>query len=232
MKSLTSLIAVLFVFALTVHAQTEVAPECLNLEQVQQKIGYPLEAKRAGASGKVIAKVTVSPAGKVEKYEITESPSKLLTEAVAAHIEELKFNPAKQNGQAIKSIVLVPIVFDAGDADKVFTSLDDALTTTEVVETLDLSGQKLSSLDGRVARLTSLRKIILSDNQFTEIPGVLAKLTSLAEIEISNNQLTKVPGFLKKMKALRALDISHNDIPSTTIDKVREQLEHVELLTD
>ncbi|HEX2898306.1 MAG TPA: hypothetical protein VHS96_01165, partial [Bacteroidia bacterium] len=165
-------------------------------------------------------------------HQITESPSQLLSDAVSAHIGELKFTPAKMEGKPIKSIVLVPIMFDAGDGIKVFTSLEEALTTTEVVENLDLSGQKLKTLDPRITRLKSLRKIILDDNNFTEIPSVLAKLPELAEIEISGNQVKAVPGFLKKMKSLRALDISNNDIPKAAIDKARENLEHVELLTD
>jgi internalin A len=215
-----------------VYAQTETGPECLNLEEVQQKIGFPLEAKRAGASGKVVAKLTVEPSGKVSKSEIIASPSKLLSEAVLAHIGDLKFKPAKLDGKPIKSIVQVPINFDNSGSDKVFTSLEEALTTTEVVEILDLSGQKLSSLDARIVRLKSLRVLKLDDNNFTEIPSVLGKMLSLEEIEISSNQLTAVPGFLKKMKALRSLDISDNDIPKEVIDKTREQLENLELLTD
>lgn len=233
MKTIFSLLfAALLIASTQVKAQTETPPECLNLEAVQQKIGFPLEAKRAGAHGKVIAKVTVGPNGKVENHQITESPSQLLSDAVSAHIGELKFTPAKMEGKPIKSIVLVPIMFDAGDGIKVFTSLEEALTTTEVVENLDLSGQKLKTLDPRITRLKSLRKIILDDNNFTEIPSVLAKLPELAEIEISGNQVKAVPGFLKKMKSLRALDISNNDIPKAAIDKARENLEHVELLTD
>jgi TonB family protein len=233
MKTIFSLLFAAFLLVSTqVKAQTETPPECLNCEAVQQKIGFPLEAKRAGASGKVIAKITVGPNGKVESHQITESPSQLLSDAVSAHIPELKFTPAKKEGKPIKSIVMLPIVFDAGDGIKVFTSLDEALTTTEVVETLDLSGQKLNTLDPRISRLTSLTKIILDDNNFTEIPSVLAKLPSLAEIEMNGNQIKAVPGFLKKMKSLRALDISNNDIPKAAIDKARENLEHIELLTD
>lgn len=232
MKSPFCLLAAFMLMAAATQAQTETPPECLNLEEVQQRIGYPLEAKRAGASGKVVARVTVGPNGKVEKYEIAESPSRLLSEAVAAHVEELKFHPAKQDGKAIKSIVLVPILFDAGSSDKVFTSLEEALTTTEVVETLDLSGQRLSSLDGRITRLKSLRTLILDDNAFTEVPSVLAKLPALAHIELSGNQIKTVPGFLRKMKSLRSLDISNNAMSAAAITKAREMLEEVELLTD
>jgi TonB family protein len=226
------LFAALLFFSGKAIAQTETPPECMNLEEVQQKIGFPLEAKRAGASGKVVAKVTVDPSGKVIKSEITQSPSMLLSEAVLAHIGDLKFKPAKLDGKPIKSIVQVPILFDNAGSDKVFPSLEEALTTTEVVEILDLSGQKLNTLDPRISRLKSLRVIKLDDNNFTEIPSVLAKLGSLEEIEISSNQIKAVPGFLKKMKTLRSLDISDNDIPKAAIDKAREQLEHVELLTD
>ncbi len=230
--TLSFLFAALALICSQVYAQTETPPECMNLEEVQQRIGFPLEAKRAGAHGRVVAKVTVDPNGKVSKSEITESPSMLLSEAVLAHIGDLKFKPAKVDGKPIKSIVQVPIIFDNAASDKVFTSLEEALTTTDVVEHLDLSDQKLSSLDARIVRLKSLRVIKLNDNNFTELPSVLGKMLSLEEIEISSNQLTSVPGFLKKMKALRSLDISDNDIPKEAIDKARENLEHLELLTD
>jgi TonB family protein len=226
------LFAALLLISTTAFGQTETPPECLNLEEIQQKIGFPLEAKRAGASGKVVAKVTVDPSGKVAKSEITSSPSQLLSEAVLAEVGNLKFKPAKLDGKPIKTIVMVPFVFDNAGSEKVFTSLDEALTTTEVVEHLDLSGQKLNTLDPRIARLKSLRTIQLNDNAFTAIPSVLAKLTALEEIEMSSNQLKAVPGFLKKMKSLRSLDISDNQIPKAAIDKARESLEHLELLTD
>jgi TonB family protein len=226
------LFAALLLISTSAFGQTETPPECLNLEEIQQRIGFPLEAKRAGASGKVVAKVTVDPSGKVAKSEITSSPSQLLSEAVLAEVGNLKFKPAKLDGKPIKTIVMVPFVFDNAGSEKVFTSLDEALTTTEVVEHLDLSGQKLNTLDPRIARLKSLRTIQLNDNAFTAIPSVLAKLTALEEIEMSSNQLKAVPGFLKKMKSLRSLDISDNQIPKAAIDKARESLEHLELLTD
>src|SRR5688572_21493453 len=119
-KMFCFLFAMLLLVVARTFGQTETPPECLNLEEVQQRIGYPLEAKRAGAQGKVVAKVTVGENGKVEKHEISESPSQWLSDAVSAHIAELKFHPAKKEGKPIKSIVLVPIVFDAGGGDKVF----------------------------------------------------------------------------------------------------------------
>ena len=221
MKSiLPILIAVMLVFSGNLIAQTGTPPECLNLEEIQQKIGFPLEAKTAGAYGKVIAKVTVGANGKVEKAEIMESPSPVLSEAVMKYINELKFKAAKKEGKAIKSIVHVPIVFEMASTPKVYTSLDEALTTLNIVESLDLSGQKLASLDKRVARLKSLRKIVLDDNQFTKMPAVLKKFPSLEEIEIADNKLTKVPCFVKHMKNLRALDITGNEINKKKLVKL------------
>jgi TonB family protein len=231
--TLRILVAVLLLVSTKVFAQTETPPECLNLEEVQQKIGFPLEAKRAGAKGKVVAKLTVEPNGKVSKSEIIESPSQLLSDAVLAQIGGLKFKPAKMDGKAIKSIVQVPINFDNGGGEpKVFTSLEEALTTTELVEELDLSGQKLNALDARIVRLKSLLVIHLDDNNFTEVPAVLAKLPALLEIDLSGNQIKSIPGFLKKMSSLQSLDLSNNQIPKAAIDKARESLDHIELLTD
>jgi TonB family protein len=233
MKTIYRLLtAVLVLISGTAFAQSETPPECLNLEQIQQKIGFPKEAKQAGAHGKVIAKVTVNPSGKVVAHEITESPSQALSDAVSAHIEELKFTPAKKEGKPITSKVLVPINFDAGGSEKVFTSLEDALTTTEVVENLDLSGQKLTTLDPRIVRLKSLKVLNLDDNAFTSVPAVVGKFPQLRELELARNQLKSVPGFLKKMKNLKELDISGNQMSAETITKAREMLEHVNLVTD
>lgn len=222
----------LFLFSGKLIAQSETPPECLNLEEIQQKIGYPKEAKSAGTFGKVIAKVTVSTSGKVEKSEIMESPSPILSEAVLAKIGGLKFNPAKMNGKPVKSIVQVPILFELPAEPKVFTSLEGALTTTSLVEALDLSGQNLSEIDKRISRLKSLRIIILDDNAFTAMPKVLKKLKALEEISISGNQLTNAPSFLKKLKNLRKLDISDNAMSKEAAAKAREQYDYLELMAD
>ena len=233
MKTIYSFLFVaLLLVAGNLAAQSDTPPECLNLGEIQQKIGYPIEAKRAGAHGKVIAKVTVGKNGKVEQSEIMESPSPILSKAVLSHIGGLKFKAAKMDGKPSKSIVQVPIIFENTSAPKVYTSLEKALTTLNLVESLDLSGQKLDGLDKRISRLKSLRSIVLDDNNFDRIPSVLKKLPALEEIEIANNKVTKIPCYVKKMKNLKVLNVSGNPLTTKAVDKAHDSFEHLTLEID
>lgn len=211
--------------------QNGTPPEVLNLEEVLQKIGYPMEAKNAHVGGKVVAKVKVGTNGKVETYEILESSSPVLADAVKAHIEDLKFRPAKNNGEAVAAYMQVPFRFELPESTS-FNDLEAALASTGDVEALDLSSKNLTAVDSRVARLSSLRDLNLEDNQLTTVPGFIAKLSMLEHLSLADNQLTSIPSSLKKLKNLKTLDISGNKLTEEQIRKVREQLEDVDVMGD
>lgn len=231
-RTLTVMAALTLLASIHLRAQDHTPPKALNLQEITDKIGYPMEAKAAKASGKVIAMVTIGPDGKVMESEISESDSPLLSKAVEKHIAGLKFEPARKEGAAVKSIVHIPFQFELPAEPKVYTKLADALAANEEVTELDLTGRKLDKLDPRIAELQSLRILTLDRNRFSKFPAVITKLTSLEELSIAENQLTKVPGSLKKLKNLKYLDVRSNKFSDGQIDVIREMFEDADVFTD
>jgi protein TonB len=65
-----------------------------------------------GEEGKVILRVSVTPAGTAESVEIkTSSGSQRLDESAQKTVRTWKFIPAKRGSEAVQSFVLVPIIF-------------------------------------------------------------------------------------------------------------------------
>ncbi len=73
---------------------------------------YPPLSRRMGEEGKVILRVSVTPAGTAESVEIkTSSGSQRLDESAQKTVRTWKFIPAKRGSEAVQSFVLVPIIF-------------------------------------------------------------------------------------------------------------------------
>ena len=73
---------------------------------------YPPLSRRMGEEGKVILRVSVTPAGTAESVEIrTSSGSQRLDESAQKTVRNWKFIPAKRGNEAVQSFVLVPIIF-------------------------------------------------------------------------------------------------------------------------
>lgn len=64
----------------------------------------------------------------------------------------------------------------------------------DTLESLDLSGNALSSLPDDLPRLAKLRIIFCSDNAFTELPAVLGQCPQLSMIGFKANRIVTVPG--------------------------------------
>lgn len=81
------------------------------------KPDYPSIARSRGWQGKVILRVQISEAGKVESVAIENSSSHdLLDESAIAAVKEWLFVPAMQAGKPIASTALVPIIFSLQEA--------------------------------------------------------------------------------------------------------------------
>lgn len=61
------------------------------------------------------------------------------------------------------------------------------------LETLDLSGNSLSTLPADFGKLAKLKIAFFSDNQFTELPKVLSDCPQLEMIGFKSNQISSVP---------------------------------------
>lgn len=90
-------------------------PQCTNLAEVQQAIGYPKAAAKEGIEGKVFVKVKVDTEGKVVESEILKGSPTALAEGVEPHINSLKFTPGQKDGKAVATMVTIPFMFKLGE---------------------------------------------------------------------------------------------------------------------
>lgn len=86
--------------------------ECTNFDEVREKIGYPEKEKKAGITGQVLASVKADVNGHVTDYKIVNSSHKAFTQAVEAHIKELRFKPIILNGLPAKINTSITFYFE------------------------------------------------------------------------------------------------------------------------
>jgi len=69
----------------------------------------------------------------------------------------------------------------------------EILELADTLEILDLSGNDLSELPGRITELTKLKIIFFAQNKFTEFPKILKNFPVLNMIGFKSNQIDTVP---------------------------------------
>ncbi|WP_226034313.1 energy transducer TonB [Aquitalea palustris] len=73
---------------------------------------YPERSRELGEQGRVLLRVLVSPEGRAGQIDIVDSShSRRLDETARATVADWRFVPARQDGTAIASRILVPISF-------------------------------------------------------------------------------------------------------------------------
>lgn len=91
--------------------QGERDAKVVSRERVAPK-DYPVEARRRGVEGEVIALLTVDAEGKVVDVEVKQSLGHGLDELAAEAFRKWRFEPARENGRAVSSKVRVTHQFD------------------------------------------------------------------------------------------------------------------------
>lgn len=90
----------------------EVMPEIIGgFGELAKGIVYPEEAKKNNIEGKVLVQVYIDENGNVVETEIIKSVGYGCDEVAANAIKNVKFKPAMQHGQKVKSMVVIPIMF-------------------------------------------------------------------------------------------------------------------------
>ena len=77
-------------------------------------IQYPAEARRVGATGKVIVKLVVTPSGEGISHYIESSPHPSLSKESIRIANKATFKPGMKNGKAVYSWFTLPIEFQLG----------------------------------------------------------------------------------------------------------------------
>jgi periplasmic protein TonB len=95
------------------EAIATIAPPRFDLAYLDNPApAYPVFAKRAREQGKVLLRVRVDPAGRVEGIDLEKSSgSERLDAAALAAVKRWRFAPARQGGRAIAGVAIVPIDF-------------------------------------------------------------------------------------------------------------------------
>ena len=100
----------------------------------------------------------------------------------------------------------------AWDTAQVYTDFEEALMRPELVVRLDLSRDRLRTLDARIVRFSALRELVLDRNKISALPEELRWVQTLERVSLSGNHLDHFPDILLKLSRLREVDLSDNEI--------------------
>lgn len=104
---------------------------------------------------------------------------------------------------------------------EILNAIDSAKEAKDAIEgrgadegtTLNLSGQKLSSVPKYVFERTNLTNLNLSNNLLSgSLPAEIRLLSKLRSLDLSNNNFTGVPAEIGQLSQLEILDLSGNAI--------------------
>ncbi len=101
----------------TVYSPSELdKPAALSSTEMTARLlarSYPAALQRAGVTGTVQVQFVVDQTGKVDPttVQVVSSTEPKLADAAKAIVPEIKFKPGQLNGQPVKSVVLLPIVY-------------------------------------------------------------------------------------------------------------------------
>lgn len=101
----------------TIYSPSELdKPAALSSTEMTARLlarSYPAALQRAGVTGTVQVQFVVDQTGKVDPttVQIVSSTEPKLADAAKGIVPEIKFKPGQLNGQPVKSVVILPIVY-------------------------------------------------------------------------------------------------------------------------
>ena len=104
------------------------------------------------------------------------------------------------------------ICFSQSKADKVYTSLEEAVINPLAVEHLDLRNKKLKIFPVEILKFKNLKTLNLSKNKIDVLPSEIDELVFLEKLNISRNLLYTLPINIGRLKNLRVLIANRNHI--------------------
>lgn len=79
-----------------------------------------------------------------------------------------------------------------------------------VLRTVDLSGNKLSSIPAAISKFEQLKHLTLTNNRIAFLPDSLCKLKKLETLSLGSNHLSRLPETLSQLSNLRNVNLSDN----------------------
>lgn len=95
---------------------------------------------------------------------------------------------------------------------KIYTSLQEAVNDSLLVEVLDLSKSGLREFPPAISSLSNLKELYLSHNKIDELPATIGQLSKLEILDMSVNKLTTLPHEIGNLVLLRELILYRNKI--------------------
>ncbi|RPI13961.1 MAG: energy transducer TonB [Ignavibacteriae bacterium] len=92
-------------------SETDISPECINLELVRARIMYPAIARESGIEGRVIVNLLIDTTGRVVSIETIKGPDVFYDE-IQKNVVDLKFTPGYIKGKSVRCLVTVPFKFE------------------------------------------------------------------------------------------------------------------------
>ncbi|CAM9802604.1 unnamed protein product, partial [Pylaiella littoralis] len=89
---------------------------------------------------------------------------------------------------------------------------EDELGSATALQSLLLSGNRLSRVPSSLGKLERLETLELSENTIRSLPESIGRLKRLATLTLSNNELTRLPESLGGLSSVKLLDVSRNAI--------------------
>ncbi|MDW3647861.1 MAG: TonB family protein [Bacteroidia bacterium] len=103
-------------------------PSPTNISDIRNAIGYPEEAINDNTEGTVVIRVLVDETGNYVKHKIVKEIHPALAGAVESQIANVKFEPAMQEGKAVKYWVNLPFPFKLVDEEDIIREQIEELT--------------------------------------------------------------------------------------------------------
>ncbi|KAL0855087.1 hypothetical protein Bca101_060239 [Brassica carinata] len=142
--------------------------------------------------------------------EVHGSYEKLLSEAEERLVRIYEFAEKKAKAEEGEGEGEGGVVAEVEVNEEVVGILQQALANP--VESVDLSGRKLSLLPEAFGRIQGLLVLNLSNNQLQAIPDSIAGLHGLVELDVSGNLLETLPDSVGLLSKLKILNVSTNKL--------------------
>lgn len=95
-----------------VFVVVENQPELIGgMKALNEEVNYPDFARKAGIEGRVFVQFVVDEEGNVQDAKVTRGVHKLLNKEAVRAVKQMKFEPGKQRGNAVKVQMSLPVTF-------------------------------------------------------------------------------------------------------------------------
>lgn len=187
-------------------------PVPVNLQDVTKRIPFPANAKAAGVQGGIYFRLLIDTTGKIRRHMVLKSPDTSFVKAVEKELYKLKFTPAMLNGKKTLAWITMPFRFTLLGVrnNRIYRSLEKAVSRSNDVYILDLSDQRLEALPFEVLLLQKIEQLLLNNNKLDSLPDRMYILDQIRNISLKNNRFKLLPPVLNNFPHLKELYLDGN----------------------